>query len=119
VLTIGFWIDLGNITPLALLLGSALIALATVLLVLLLGLPLRLSERAGQWWTKNGEVSVVGVLAGVGIVILSVAFGNRGTPFFPNTGLQLAGYVVLPFFIVHFQWPRRWQVGQPHVLPPK
>ena len=110
--------------------APAILSTASVGIVLVLGLPLRIVRRLRDWWTSHG-----GWFLGAGAVafltlLLSYFLGDAGpvqippsdgdpggTVYGPDWGLFLPGWFVLAFSIVHFWWPKTWRSSSVRSAP--
>jgi len=95
---------------------AIVIAIFTILLCLLIGLPIRLHPKIKNWWMKNFYVSIFGVMVGLALLGLSylpqltetVAANINGidtTKKIPNVNLAVTGWFVTAFMVLHIYPP--------------
>jgi hypothetical protein len=88
------------------------VVLATLFICLLLGLPIRLNRKINTWWTGHQLVSLIGVIGGVLLLLLSLH------PYFQqvivhydivrertNPCILVTGWFLTAFFLLHW-YPR-------------
>ncbi|HWK04320.1 MAG TPA: hypothetical protein VNS58_11845 [Puia sp.] len=93
-------------------LKAAIFVLATLIVCLLIGLPIRLNTKINTWWTGHQLVSLIGTI--VGILLLSLSY----LPCFResyihydmvirniNIALPIAGWLLTTFCLLHW-YPR-------------
>jgi len=112
----------GVISFIGYLLVPAILSTATVGIVVVLGLPLRIVPRLREWWTSHGGwflgagvVSFVVlllsyVIGDAGPVLIAPSVGDPGGEVYgPDWRLFLPGWFVLAMSVTHFWWPRAWR----------
>ncbi|MGN8552512.1 UNVERIFIED_CONTAM: hypothetical protein OHV15_08005 [Microbacterium sp. SLM126] len=120
-----FWLLAGSATDydgalslIAMTLFATVIAVASMIVAMLLGLPVRLIRGLRSRWLANGEVTVIGAVIGLAacIIVLSVGPVHEVTDEYgtyevrdANTWLLLATWSVFAISVAHFVWPRRWR----------
>lgn len=96
--------------------AALVVAVPSMLIVLLAGLPLRLVPALRARWLRNGEITVAGVVIGLiaSIVVIAAA------PMIPadqidlyeardiNRWAQFGAWFLFAFSVAHFVWPLRW-----------
>lgn len=97
--------------------AALVVAVPTMLIVLLVGLPLRLVPALRARWLRNGEITVAGVVIGLiaSIVVIAAA---RVIPVVDEIGVdeardinwwaELGSWFLFAFSVAHFVWPLRW-----------
>lgn len=96
--------------------ASSMLAAVTLVVVILLGLPLRLIPRVHDWWASHWWLPLVGLFVGAMLVALSWPFGSVYTgstngfdfeQYQPHGGTLLAGWFVFAFCVVNLWFGRR------------
>ncbi len=97
--------------------AALVVAVPSMLIVLLVGLPLRLVPALRARWLRNGEITVAGVVIGL-IASIGVIAAAPVIPVVDEIGLyeardinwwaQLGAWLLFAFSIAHFVWPLRW-----------
>jgi hypothetical protein len=112
----------GGLTTAGTLVSAVVIALASVIAAMAVGLPVRLVPGIRSQWIANGEVTVVGAVLGLlgCIVVMAVAPVHTVTDELGayavrdyNGWALLAAWCVLTLSVAHFVWPRRWLRKRP------
>ena len=86
---------------------AVVLSVVSMITALVIGLPLRLVSALRARWLAHGEVTVLGVVVGLGACIVSVmlAGGSRGGA---STGWAfVVSWSVVAFSVAHFVRPRR------------
>ncbi|MET3935614.1 hypothetical protein [Arthrobacter sp. OAP107] len=92
--------------------------LASMAVMVLLGLPLRLVPKLRRWWIANGEISVAGII--MGCLAIAAAYvrghqqegtaeGRHYSAWIPDYPMLFAGWLVMAFFLTHVWFPPRWR----------
>jgi len=98
--------------------GGLVIGAVTIVIVFVVGLPVRLIRPVRRWWIAYGEIAFAGIAIGAILIVLSWALGTLqtgeqdGLPFrqwVPNLGVLLVGWVMFAFSLTHVWWPKRWR----------
>lgn len=97
-------------------LSALVIWLATGLIVLAIGIPIRIHPRARRVWLGTGELTVAAVVLGVILLVASYTVFGSWMPsaasgiysFVPGTGAFLLGWFLLALGLSLFVWPHRW-----------
>ncbi|MDQ4213814.1 hypothetical protein [Microbacterium capsulatum] len=93
-------------------------ALASMIVALAVGVPLRIVSTLTKWWLRNGEVTLAGALVGAAACWFVVATSpvetlvdNLGTytTHLPNPWALGAAWALFTLSIAHFVWPARWK----------
>ncbi|WEK59796.1 MAG: hypothetical protein P0Y60_10500 [Candidatus Microbacterium colombiense] len=82
---------------------AVVIAVPSMIGAMIIGMPLRLAPAWRSLWLAHGEITVVGVILGMGACVAGAVTGQAGF------GALIAGWVLLTFSIAHFVWPSRWR----------
>jgi hypothetical protein len=98
--------------------GGLVIGAVTIVIVFLVGLPVRLIRPVRRWWIANGEIAFVGIGLGGILIVLAWALGSLQTgtqdgiefrQWVPHLWLLLVGWLVFAFSLTHVWWPGRWR----------
>jgi hypothetical protein len=110
------WYD-GAMSLIGWVVGAVSIAVISMVIALLVGLPLRLVHRLRSRWLANGELTVAGVLLGfvaIEIVLAAAPISTVVDELGPYEARDVNGWALLiawslfAFSIAHFVWPLRW-----------
>lgn len=88
------------------------VAVPSMIVAMIVGLPLRLVPRLRARWLANGEITVAGVV--VGFVLCAIATppaslgGESGGWSDAAWWVLLASWALLAISVAHFVWPARW-----------
>ncbi|MFJ2552612.1 hypothetical protein [Microbacterium sp. NPDC087591] len=94
--------------------AAVVISVASMIVAMVIGLPVRLAPRLRSRWLANGEITIAG--AAVGLVSCLAIVASMETPDASETSgapdpLMWALLVARALFaisIAHFVWPMRW-----------
>lgn len=113
----------GALTFIGMTVTATVIALASMILAMLLGLPVRLIPSLRSLWLANGEITVIGALLGLLGCVLTIAvapvtsfnneFGAYEVRDF-NQWILLATWTVFAMSVAHLVWPTRWRRPAKH-----
>ncbi|MEZ7755091.1 hypothetical protein O5Y58_06205 [Microbacterium paraoxydans] len=93
---------------------AVVLSVVSMVTALVIGLPLRLVSALRARWLAHGEITVVGVVVGLGACIVSVMLaGGSGGAALPWWAFVVS-WTVLAFSVAHFVWPGR---GRPREFP--
>lgn len=89
------------------------ISIATIIICIVIGLPIRLNKHLRDWWRRHFYIPVLGAVAGlifIGLSFLPTLCKTVITPESlikqqPNTILILTGWFLLAFGLTHFYLP--------------
>ena len=110
------WYD-GATSLIGWIVGAVSIAVISMVVALLVGLPLRLVPRLRSRWLANGELTVAGIALGFVVIEIVIAAAPVATvvdEFGPYEARDVNGWPLLlawslfAFSIAHFVWPLRW-----------
>jgi hypothetical protein len=110
------WYD-GALSLIGWTIGAVSIAVTSMIVALLVGLPLRLVPTLRSRWLANGELTIAGVALGfvaTEIVIAAAPVSTVVDDFGPYEARDVNGWALLitwslfAFSIAHFVWPLRW-----------
>ncbi|MCT1394488.1 hypothetical protein M4D51_01970 [Microbacterium sp. p3-SID338] len=86
---------------------AVVLSVVSMITALVIGLPLRLVSALRARWLAHGEVTVLGVVVGLGACIVSVVLaGGSGGAALPWWAFVVS-WTVLAFSVAHFVWPGR------------
>ncbi|WP_197462120.1 hypothetical protein [Microbacterium sp. CH1] len=86
---------------------AVVLSVVSMITALVIGLPLRLVSALRARWLAHGEITVVGVVVGLGACIVSVVLaGGSGGAALPWWAFFVS-WTVLAFSVAHFVWPGR------------
>ncbi len=86
---------------------AVVLSVVSMVAALLIGLPLRLVSALRARWLAHGEITVLGVVVGLGACIVSVVLvGGSGGAALPWWAF-IVSWTVLAFSVAHFVWPGR------------
>ncbi|MEE6389887.1 MULTISPECIES: hypothetical protein [Microbacterium] len=86
---------------------AVVLSVVSMVAALVIGLPLRLVSALRARWLAHGEITVLGVIVGLGACIVSVVLvGGSGGAALP-WWVFIVSWTVLAFSVAHFVWPGR------------
>ncbi|MFG6403733.1 hypothetical protein [Microbacterium sp. P04] len=96
---------------------ALVIAVSSMVIAFLVGLPIRLVPRLRAWWLNAGEWTLIGVL--VGLLAMGIAVAVAPTVVVTdaydsyrerdvNEWALIIAWSLFTFSVAHFVWPRRW-----------
>jgi hypothetical protein len=91
---------------------ALIVWLATVVVAVIIGLPIRLVPPVRRWWIQHAYVAFIGLVTGGALLVFAWAFSTieqyEGYPqWVPNPWLLLSGWLLFAFSLTHLWWPRR------------
>jgi hypothetical protein len=91
---------------------ALIVWLATVVVAVIIGLPIRLVPPVRRWWIQHAYVAFIGLVTGGALLVFAWAFStieqHEGYPqWVPNPWLLLSGWLLFAFSLTHLWWPRR------------
>jgi hypothetical protein len=91
---------------------ALIVWLATVVVAVIIGLPIRLAPPLRRWWIGHAYVAFIGLATGGVLLVFAWAFSTveqyQGYPqWVPNPWLLLIGWLLFAFSLTHLWWPRR------------
>lgn len=90
---------------------AVVLSVVSIVTALVIGLPLRLVSTLRARWLAHGEITVLGVVVGLGACIVSVVLaGGSGGAALPWWAFVIS-WSVLAFSVAHFVWPGRRRQG--------
>jgi hypothetical protein len=106
---------------------GGLISIVTIGICLLTGLPIRISDRINTWWTKRIWLSIMGVLLGLSLIILSLLPSMTETinttsenetiqKQIPNLGFGTTGWFLTGFSLLHLFPPYNFRVWMEEMI---
>ena len=100
---------------------GGLISIVTIGICLLIGLPIRVSDRLNSWWTKRIWLSILGVFLGLFLIILSLLPSMTETinttieneiiqKQVPNLSIATMGWFLTGFSLLHLFPPYKFRI---------
>jgi len=100
---------------------GGLISMVTIGICLLIGLPIRISSRVNKWWTSRIWLSLLGILAGLSLMILSLLPSMKETittivegeiiqKQIPDIGFAATGWFLTGFSLLHLFPPYNFRI---------
>jgi hypothetical protein len=100
---------------------GGLISMVTIAICLLIGLPIRISDRINKWWTSRMWLSILGILVGLSLIVLSLLPSMTETitttiegeiiqKQIPNIGFATSGWFLTGFSLLHLFPPYKFKV---------
>lgn len=100
---------------------GGLISMVTIGICLLIGLPIRISDKINKWWTSRIWLSILGILAGLSLMILSLLPSMKETittivegeiiqKQIPDIGFAATGWFLTGFSLFHLFPPYNFRV---------
>lgn len=90
---------------------AVVLSVVSIVTALVIGLPLRLVSALRARWLAHGELTVVGVVVGLGACIVSVVLASVSGRAALAWWVFVISWSVLAFSVAHFVWPRRRRRG--------
>lgn len=86
---------------------AVVLSVVSIIAALVIGLPLRLVSALRARWLAHGEITVLGVVVGLGACTVAVVLaGGSGGAALPWWAFVVS-WPVLAFSVAHFVWPGR------------
>jgi uncharacterized membrane protein len=100
---------------------GGLISIVTIGICVLIGLPIRISDRVNTWWIKRIWLSILGVVAGLTLLIFSLLPSMTETintiieneviqRQIPNTNFAITGWFLTGFSLLHLFPPYKLRI---------